>query len=231
MASPRDLFRLAALDMNGTTVEDSGIFESSLRHGLAEVSLPYPEPDVLAPLRGMAKAEMFRRLIPDPALSDLAYHAFTAAFHTSIRDGAVKPVDGASEVFSELRELGLRVCLITGFPPDLQNAIIRALDWDELIDLSVSSDEVPQGRPHPDVILHAAENLGVTDRRRVVVVGDTVNDLLAGERAGAGLLAGVLTGSHDAAKLRTVPGAHVIDSVAQLPALLTTVAEGTATVL
>ncbi|MEU3513672.1 hypothetical protein ABZ733_38795, partial [Streptomyces longwoodensis] len=39
-------------------------------------------------------------------------------------------------------------------------------------------------------------------------------------RAGAGLVAGVRTGAHDARTLRAAGAGHVLDSVADLPALL-----------
>jgi phosphoglycolate phosphatase-like HAD superfamily hydrolase len=47
-----------------------------------------------------------------------------------------------------------------------------------------------------------------------------VSDLLAGTRAGAGVVAGVLTGAHSRDDLATAPHTHIIDSVADLPAVL-----------
>ena len=55
---------------------------------------------------------------------------------------------------------------------------------------------------------------------QVAVVGDTSYDMLSGVRAGAGLVAGVLTGAHDAQALRSAGATHVLDSVAELPRLL-----------
>jgi phosphoglycolate phosphatase-like HAD superfamily hydrolase len=54
----------------------------------------------------------------------------------------------------------------------------------------------------------------------VAVVGDTVNDLVSGTRAGAGIVAGVLTGAHDRATLSSAPHTHVLDSIAELPDVL-----------
>ena len=56
--------------------------------------------------------------------------------------------------------------------------------------------------------------------REVAVAGDTTSDLLAGTRAGAGVVAGVLTGAHARAELERVPHTHIIDSVAELPVIL-----------
>ena len=61
--------------------------------------------------------------------------------------------------------------------------------------------------------------LEVDDVRQVAVAGDTANDLLAGTRAGASIVAGVLTGAHDRATLAAAPHTHVLDSVVDLPPL------------
>jgi phosphoglycolate phosphatase-like HAD superfamily hydrolase len=50
----------------------------------------------------------------------------------------------------------------------------------------------------------------------VAVVGDTTSDLVAGTRAGASLVVGVLSGAHTRAELASAPHTHLIDSVADL---------------
>jgi phosphoglycolate phosphatase-like HAD superfamily hydrolase len=54
----------------------------------------------------------------------------------------------------------------------------------------------------------------------VAVVGDTANDLWSGWRAGAAVVAGVLTGAHDRPQLEAAPHTHLLASVADLPAIL-----------
>ncbi len=52
------------------------------------------------------------------------------------------------------------------------------------------------------------------------MAGDTANDLLAGHRAGASIVAGVLSGAHDKDALAAAPHTHLLASVADLPDLL-----------
>lgn len=56
--------------------------------------------------------------------------------------------------------------------------------------------------------------------RQIAVAGDTGYDMLTGVRAGASVVAGVLTGAHDEARLRADGATHVLGSVAELPGLL-----------
>ncbi len=88
------------------------------------------------------------------------------------------------------------------------------------IDASVSSDEVPRGRPYPDLVRRAMDLTGVTDAARVAKVGDTPADLEEGRAAGCGLVVGVTSGSHTRADLEPFPHTHLIRSIAGLPALL-----------
>jgi phosphoglycolate phosphatase-like HAD superfamily hydrolase len=71
------------------------------------------------------------------------------------------------------------------------------------------------------MVLTALLRTGAADDvRQIAVAGDTSYDMLSGVRAGAGVVAGVLTGAHDADALRAAGATHVLDSVAQLPGVL-----------
>jgi beta-phosphoglucomutase-like phosphatase (HAD superfamily) len=60
----------------------------------------------------------------------------------------------------------------------------------------------------------------VDDVRDTVVVQATESGVLAGRRAGAGLVAGVLTGAHPAARLRSAGATQVLGTVAGVPAMV-----------
>jgi phosphoglycolate phosphatase len=85
------------------------------------------------------------------------------------------------------------------------------------VDLTLAPGPGRRGRPYPDLALEALMRLDGDDVRGLAVAGDTAYDLLAGWRAGAGVVAGVLTGSHGRAELETAPHTHVLDSIAEFP--------------
>jgi len=114
----------------------------------------------------------------------------------------------------------VRICLTTGFAPETQQLIIDALGWGEVVDLTLAPGPGLRGRPYPDLALHALMRLGLDDVRSIAVSGDTANDLLAGWRAGAGVVAGVLTGAHGRSELEAAPHTHVLDTIADLPAAI-----------
>ena len=108
-------------------------------------------------------------------------------------DPSVHEIAGASDTFRRLHAAGIKVALDTGFSRDIVDVILDRLGWNDrpLVDTTVTSDEVPRGRPHPDMIAKAMRDLGITDPRRVAKVGDTPSDLQEGTGAGCGLVIGV----------------------------------------
>ncbi|MGH8434339.1 MAG: HAD family hydrolase [Pseudomonas sp.] len=110
--------------------------------------------------------------------------------------------------------------LITGFERATTSHIMRALAWDTLVDGVVCSDEGKEGRPAPDLIQRAMFMAEVKAAARVLVAGDTVADLQAAARAGAGWIVGVLSGAHNRAQLERHEHSVLLPSIAELPGWL-----------
>ena len=218
--------RLAVLDMAGTTVRDGGIVESSFLLALESVGIPPDDPAMPGRLEyvqatmGQSKIEVFRGLLDDEDLAQRATRGFEAAIAETVRAGGVSALPGAEDAFATMRSAGVKICLTTGFAPQTQQLIIEALGWGDLVDLTLAPGDGMRGRPYPDLALHALMRLGLDDVRSIAVGGDTANDLLAGWRAAAGVVAGVLTGAHGRSDLEAAPHTHVLDSIADFPAAI-----------
>jgi phosphoglycolate phosphatase-like HAD superfamily hydrolase len=64
------------------------------------------------------------------------------------------------------------------------------------------------------------EAVGIDNVHEVATLGDTVLDLQAGYNAGVRLNMGTLSGAHGRSKMEREPHTHLLQSVADLPALL-----------
>ncbi|WP_369271283.1 phosphonatase-like hydrolase [Streptomyces sp. R11] len=221
--------RLVVLDMAGTTVADGGLVERAFAAAAAELGVEPGSPDhadKLAYVRatmGESKISVFRHLFGDEERAQRANAAFEKAYGELVDGGLVAPVRGAREAIEELQAGGRTVVLTTGFARVTQDAILDALGWQDLVPLTLCpADAGGRGRPYPDMVLTALlRTAAAEDVRELAVVGDTSYDMLSGVRAGAGLVAGVLTGAHDADALRAAGATHVLGSVAELPGVLT----------
>lgn len=219
---------LIVLDMAGTTVADGGLVEQAFaaaaaRLGVEPDSADHAEKlDYVRATMGESKITVFRHLFGEETLAQRANAAFEEAYGELVDGGRIAPVPGARETVERLTSEGRTVVLSTGFARTTQDAILSALGWQDLVALTLCpADAGGRGRPYPDMVLAALLRTGaVDDVRRIVVAGDTSYDMLSGVRAGAGLVAGVLTGAHDKAQLTRSGATHVLDSVAGLPDLI-----------
>jgi len=220
--------RLVVLDMAGTTVADGGLVEQAFAAAAGELDVEPGSADhaeKLAYVRatmGESKISVFRQLFGAEDLARRANSAFERAYGELVDGGWIAPIAGAREAVEELAEAGRTVVLTTGFARVTQDAILDALGWRELVPLTLCpADAGGRGRPYPDMVLEAFLRTRAAEGvRQVAVVGDTSYDMLSGVRAGAGVVAGVLTGAHGGAALRAAGAMCVLGSVAELPALL-----------
>jgi phosphonatase-like hydrolase len=215
--------RLVVLDMAGTTVADGGLveeaFTAAARHMGEE---PASMLDHVRATMGESKISVFRHLFGEETRAQEANKAFEAAYAELVDGGRIAALPGARETIETLKSQGRTVVLTTGFARTTQDAILAALDWQDLAHLTLCpADAGGRGRPYPDMVLTAFLRTAVADDvRQLAVVGDTSYDMLSGIRAGAGVVAGVLTGAHDADALRAAGATQVLDGVGQLPGVL-----------
>jgi phosphonatase-like hydrolase len=132
----------------------------------------------------------------------------------------VAPLPGAIETITVLRAAGIKVCLATGFSPSTRDALLDALGWRQLIDLALSPADAGRGRPWPDLPLTALLRLGGGAVSELAVAGDTASDVESGLRAGAGLVAGVLTGTGSRLEFEKAGAPHILDAITGLVPLL-----------
>ncbi|MGW1201789.1 phosphonatase-like hydrolase [Streptomyces cyaneofuscatus] len=221
-------FDLVVLDMAGTTVADGGLVEQAFSAAVERLGVQPGSGEherQLAYVRatmGESKISVFRHLFGDEEKAQFANTAFEEAYGVLVDGGRIAPIPGAREAVERLIGEGRTVVLTTGFARTTQDAILAALGWQDLVPLTLCpADAGGRGRPYPDMVLAAFLRTGaVDDVRRIVVAGDTSYDMLSGVRSGAGLVAGVLTGAHDAGQLDRNGATHVLGSVAELPDLI-----------
>ncbi len=226
------MIELAVFDLAGTTVDDGDAVNTSFRATLAAWGLT-ADPAAVNAVMGLPKPEAIRILleefgrprgVPPTADNIDAVHVdFTRRMRDYYaHDPAVREIPGAAAAFAALRRAGVRVAVNTGFFRPIAEVLLGRLGWraPDVIDADVTSDEVPRGRPHPDMIRHLMERLGVRDAARVAKIGDTKADLEEGSNAGCGLVIGVTTGSFSREQLQACPHTHLLNSVAEVPALI-----------
>jgi HAD superfamily hydrolase (TIGR01509 family) len=128
--------------------------------------------------------------------------------------GSVRPLPGARELLAWLTERDIPWAIATSGRMETAAPNIEALGVDPAKVPVVTRDQVRHAKPDPDLFLAAAARLGV-DIHQSLVIGDSVWDMLAAQRARA-LGVGVLCGGYGQAELQQSGAFRVYDDPADL---------------
>jgi phosphonatase-like hydrolase len=208
---------LVILDISGTTVEDGGQVPFAFSSALSANGITVTDDDI-ARVRGTSKRDAIRNLLPPGRIGDAdRIHEEFRRHLSLLYQSGVRAIPGAAEMIHELRARGIKVALTTGFDRDIATLLLSSLGWTrDAVDAIVCGDEVPRGRPAPDLIFVAMKITMMEDLAKVANVGDTTTDLESAARAGVRWNIGVLTGAHTREALERAPHTEIIQSIADL---------------
>jgi phosphoglycolate phosphatase len=130
------------------------------------------------------------------------------------------PIHAPARIAADLRARGLRLGIATNDAERSAREQAEAMGLGGHLDFIAGYDSGFGGKPGPGMVLGFAERCGLPPEA-VALVGDSLHDLHAARAAGAVAIA-VLTGPlGEEARSDLAPHAdHVIDSIADLPALV-----------
>jgi phosphonatase-like hydrolase len=220
--------KLVLFDITGTIIKDKGDMVRAFSMALKKNGISVDEGE-LREWRGAAKREVIRHFAARQIGGkteiagrriDQIYDDFRSMLEAEFESHPIVPVGGAENTFAWLREHGILIGTTTGYHRKLSDILLNRLGWLDKFQVTVCSDEVALGRPAPYMIFRAMEATGVTSVAQVVTVGDTPLDLKAGANAGVRGIVGVLSGAHAAERLHKEPHTHILNSVAELPAVI-----------
>ena len=151
----------------GRTPLEYALARTQVSHGsggLVRLAFPGLEGEEFERLRGRVLAVYDRRLAVDTALCP-----------------------GYEQVLSVLEGAGLRWGIVTNKPAFLTEPLLRALHLEGRAACVVSGDTLPERKPHPAPLLHAAAQLALPPTR-CVYVGDAERDVQSARSAGMAVI-------------------------------------------
>ncbi|GHN01992.1 phosphatase [Cytophagales bacterium WSM2-2] len=219
---------LFIFDLAGTTVHDNRDVHRVLQHVFKEIHLDISIHEANE-VMGIPKPEAIKILLQQHSYPDIDERLVNDMHEQFVKnmtefyrhDYSVREKEGASEIFRQVKSMGAKVVVDTGFDRAIVNPLLERLGWQKkkLIDASVTSDEVKRGRPFPDMVFKAMELTGVKKADAVVKVGDTLSDLQEGSFAGCGWVIGITSGAYSREQLKKGPHTHLIDQLSELAVL------------
>jgi len=174
-------------DLDGTLVDTAPDLMGTLNTVLGEEGLP-PLPYEMAPLlvgRG-AKVMLERGFAADgqpldePEASRL-FDRYIEVYLGRIADRS-RPFPGVLDALDRLEAQDAILAVCTNKRTDLSLAVMNALDLTRRFKVIVGPDMAPRSKPDASHLLRTVELAG-GDPKRTVMVGDSINDVLAAKNA------------------------------------------------
>ncbi|MEG0386280.1 MAG: pyrophosphatase PpaX [Solibacillus sp.] len=129
---------------------------------------------------GPSLKQTFDELTPGETDEMIAkYKKWNAQHH----DELVKGYDGVLETLEQLHAMGIKLAIVSTKGSEGLARGMKVLGAGHLFDVVVGLDDVTHVKPHPEPILLALENLGVT-KEQAIMIGDNSHDIEGGQNAG-----------------------------------------------
>jgi N-acetyl-D-muramate 6-phosphate phosphatase len=176
--------RAVLFDLDGTlldTAPDMVGALNQLRAEEGEESLPLAQvrPFVSHGARALVQ-------IGFPLASDAVFEARRARFLDIYRTRLARETtvyEGVEQALTQLESAGILWGIVTNKPGWLTQPLLERLALHRRAAVVVSGDTLPQRKPHPAPLLHAAEKLAASPAD-CIYVGDAERDVLAARAAG-----------------------------------------------
>lgn len=205
-------YEVVLFDLDGT-ITDTGIgITDSLMYALKKMNIEVKNREELFPFIGPPLAESFRMFYQ---FSDEQIKLATQYYREhygkiGIHENQI--YDGMEELLKRLKEAGAKLAVATSKPEPFAVEIID--DWKLTPYFSYIAGSSVDGsrRSKADVIEYALENCGVSDKTKVVIIGDRKYDIYGAKQAGIDSI-GILFGYGDRAELEEAGATYIAENM------------------
>ena len=167
-------------DFDGTLIDSSDGVVEAVNYSLRQLGQPEQPAEVIKRYIGFPLSQMYPDFTSAP-LSELYRHFQVKAVDSVVE--ATTPLEGADALVAKLKEQGYRMAIATTKRKQHVDAILDRLNWRGFFGAAVGGDEVSRVKPDPEALAIAIKRLGA-HASESLMIGDTVNDVLAARAMG-----------------------------------------------
>src|SRR5688572_3622658 len=211
--------RAVVFDLDGTLVDNMALHAEAFAEFMTRRGLPPLDETQRARLDGKRNTDIFPDLLGRelPREELLAVSEEKESLYRTLSRGRLAPLAGLERFLEILAANGIPVAVATSGPAENVRHTLAELGLAERITVIVRGDEVPRGKPHPDIFLAAAARLGVPPAE-CVAFEDAPAGVAAARAAGMVCVALTTSFSAEAFRAAGIAPDHVLpDFEAFLP--------------
>lgn len=221
--------KMVVLDMAGTTVNENNLVYKTVQRAINIEGYGVSLDDVLKHGAGKEKYKAITDVLincTDENDVDIVVERIFANFKVMLEkayeESDISTFEGMEAFFDKLKSHDIKVVLNTGYDFKTANKLMNKLNWQVgvQVDALITSDDVINGRPHPDMIKMAMAQFGINNSREVLKAGDSEIDIIEGKNSGCGLTVGVLSGAQNREQLEAAKPDYILQNVIELEDIL-----------
>ena len=150
-------------DIDGTIVDNMHLHAEAFAAFAERHGLPPLTTEDRARLDGRRNSEIFPILFKRevPREEWLEYEREKEGLYRHLSKGRLTPLNGLRALINRLRGRGIAMALATSAPEPNVAHTLRELELEDAFPVIVRGDQVPRGKPAPDVFIEAARRLNV----------------------------------------------------------------------
>lgn len=171
-------------DMDGVIIDSEYLWRRAMIEGFTKIGIPFTDEDCRI-TTGMRFKEVIEFWFKSHNYSSVT----VSEFDTMVVDRLCilikeegKPMKGVLEAFEFLKTNNFKIGLATSSNVGLMNTVIDTLQIGHYFDALCSAQHLTHGKPHPQVFINCAQELGIHSSH-CLVIEDSVNGVIAGKAA------------------------------------------------
>ena len=203
-------------DLDGTLIDSSRGVVEAVNYSLRQMGQPPQPAEAIRPFIGYSLCLMY------PHFTDVPYSELLAHFRVKAAETIVVSTEmlpGVGETLKALHATGYPMAIATTKIRPNVEGILDKLNWRHLFAAYVTGDEVRQVKPDPDALHLALKRLGAQPDG-AIMIGDTINDVLAAKAVPMPVVAIASPFSEERQKVIAAAPDFFIESITELPGLL-----------
>ncbi|MCF0253219.1 MAG: HAD-IA family hydrolase [Duodenibacillus sp.] len=206
-------WELYVFDWDGTVMDTTGLIARGIQQAALAVGCPAPSLEVARSTIGLGFADTMA--IACPSCPPERWDAFSLAYREWYirREAEVDVFPGLRELLEKMRAAGLRLAVATGKSRRGLTRVFARTGVAPLFEATATADE-SFSKPNPAMLRRLEDETGV-ECRRMVMVGDSVHDMMLARNAGCAGVA-VTWGGTPAAELARHGPAAIVSGVGEL---------------
>lgn len=176
--------KAVVFDMDGVIINSEPLWRKAMIEGFSDVGIAITEDDCRKTMgnRFPEVIAYWLKRYEMTTVDPLALEKRIMSHLYTLIESHGEFIDGIPEIFDFCLTNGIKTGLATSSSHQLMNTVIKKLKLAEILDAVVSAEHMQYGKPHPEVFLSCAHNLGIMPSQ-CIVIEDSLFGVIAAKAA------------------------------------------------